>query len=472
MNEQPKKSSSDRRKFIKTAGIAAAGFMIVPRHVLGGKGFTAPSDKVNIAGIGVGGRGNSLLKSMAKTDNIAFLCDVDDRQAKATRKRHPNAPYYKDYRKMLDKEHKDIDAVVIATPDHQHAVMAMAAMELRKHVYVEKPLTHDIYEARKLTKAAAKYKVVTQMGNHGSSGEGIRQIQEWINAGLIGKVTKVHCFTNRPVWPQGIPTPTQESAIPKELDWDLWLGTAPHRNFHSSYVPFNWRGWWDFGTGALGDMGCHIIDPAFRALKLGYPISAEASVAQQYIRNWNVGYYPDSCPASSKVHIKFPARGDMPPVELVWYDGGIMPARPDELEANEPFGDGDGGCLFEGTDGKLLCGTYGRNPRLLPTKMMKHFKPPKPTIKRIKDGMAGHQLNFLEGIRNGAPTTSDFSYAGPFTETVLMGNLAIRCYNYRTKKGKTPGRIKLLWNGEKMKVTNFKLANQFIKRDYRKGWEL
>ncbi|MGF1925796.1 MAG: Gfo/Idh/MocA family protein, partial [Bacteroidia bacterium] len=269
-----------RRNFIKTAAVATAGFMIVPRHVLGGKGFLAPSDKLMVAGIGVGGKGQSNLDKIYKggKSEIAFLCDVDDRRAATTVKNFPKAKYYKDYREMLDKESKSIDGVVISTPDHNHAMMAMAAMQLGKHVYVEKPLSHDIYEARKLTEAAQQYKVVTQMGNQGSSGDGVRQLQDWMNAGVIGKVHTVYCWTDRPSWPQGILWPSTSGQIPKELDWDLWLGSAPYKPYIEKLVPFNWRGWWDYGTGAIGDMGCHLVEPPFRVLGLDTPIDVQCSV--------------------------------------------------------------------------------------------------------------------------------------------------------------------------------------------------
>lgn len=467
-----KKTKTSRRKFIKTTGAAAAGFMIVPRHVLGGKGYTPPSDRLNIAGIGVGGRGFGILNGAYNNgaENIVALCDVDDRRAKRAYEAFPKAKRYKDFRKMLAKEKGNIDAVMIGTPDHTHAVAALAAMRLEKHVYVEKPLTHNIAEARALTEAAQQYKVVTQMGNQGASGDGVRRIQEWINAGVIGEVERVHCFTNRPVWPQGKPTPTEKHKIPKELDWDLWLGPAPMKDYHDSYLPFKWRGWWDWGTGALGDMGCHIIDPPFKALNLGYPTEAEASVGQVWVGDFVVADFPDSCPPSSKVHLKFPARGDMPEVELVWYDGGIMPKMPDELADGEMLGDSGGGCLFEGTRGKIMCGTYGRNPTLLPTKSMKYFNEPEPTIARIPN--EDHQQNWIKAIKEGGETTSPFSYAGPLTEAVLMGNLAIRSYNYRDENKKYPGRKKLFWDGDTMKILNFDIANQFVTRTYRDGWIL
>jgi len=476
-----KKKRLSRRKFIKNSAATGAGFIIVPRAVLGGKGYTAPSDQINIAGIGVGGRGQSILAGAAKSEgvNIVSLCDVDLKRAIGTFKTYEKATTYKDYRKMLDKEHKNIDGVMIATPDHMHAVCGMAAIQLGKHTYIEKPLTHDIHEARMLTEAAREKKVATQMGNQGSSGEGVRQIQEWINTGIIGEVHKVHCWTNRPIWPQGVATPEGNHAVPKDLDWDLWLGTAPQREYHPSYLPFKWRGWWDYGTGALGDMGCHIIDPAFKVLKLGYPTSVEASVSQVYVGDFVLSDFPDSCPPASKVHFDFPAREGMPPVELIWYDGGIMPRSPEELGPNETMGDSDGGVLFEGSRGKIVCGVYARNPKLLPYSAMDYFKQPEKTIARVEEG---HQGSWIKACREGTPTSSNFDYAGPLTETVLMGNLAIRSFNYKElKPGKTPtswdpwtypGRKRLNWDGKNMKITNFDIANQFVKREYRKGWKL
>lgn len=476
----PTKKNLSRRKFLKSSAVAGTGFMIVPRSVLGGRGYTAPSDQLNIAGIGVGGRGGGILNNASKENgvNIISLCDVDWGRAANTFKTFEKASQYKDFRKMLDKE-KDIDAVMIATPDHTHAICAMNAIQRSKHVYVEKPLAHNIYEARILTEAARKYKVATQMGNQGSSGNGVRLIQEWINAGVIGDVTKVHCWTNRPIWPQGVQTPGGKHEIPKELDWDLWLGPAKKRDYNPAYLPFKWRGWWDFGTGALGDMGCHIIDPAFKALKLGYPTAVEASVSQVYVGDFVLADIPDSCPPSSKVHFDFPAREGMPPVEMVWYDGGIMPRRPAELGTNESMGDSDGGNLFEGTRGKIVCGTYGRNPKLLPYKAMDYFKQPEPSIARVEES---HQGSWIKSIREGTETSSNFDYAGPLTETVLMGNLAIRSYNFKKlKPGKTPtswdpwtypGRLRLEWDGENMEIKNFNEANQFVKREYREGWKL
>ncbi|MBX2916248.1 MAG: Gfo/Idh/MocA family oxidoreductase [Cyclobacteriaceae bacterium] len=473
-----------RRSFIKTAGLAAAAVTIVPRHVLG-KGYKAPSDTLYIAGIGVGGKGQSDLASFAKSPkaNIAFLCDVDDRRAATSVTNFPKAKYYKDYRKMLDKEHKHIDAVSVSTPDHMHAVQAMAAMQLGKHVYVQKPLTHDIYEARMLTQAAKKYKVVTQMGNQGASGDGVRQMREWFDAGLIGDVHTVYCWTNRPVWPQGIPWSANKAEVPKELDWDLWLGTAPYKDYVDKLVPFNWRGWWDYGTGALGDMACHIIEPAFRTLGLGYPTEVEASVGSVYVDEFKRGYFPESCPPSSHITLKFAGTNGKPDIKFHWMDGGIQPERPDELGPNEVFGDGGNGVLLIGTKGKMMCGTYGINPQLLPTTRTKEVNVPQKYARVVGGSEPGHYLQWVDGCMAGYGKTelsSDFEIAGPLTESILMGNLALRSFDIRKPRegGRPdqfdyPGRyIKLLWDGPNMKITNFDEANQFVKRNYREGYSL
>lgn len=466
-----------RRKFIQHTALAASGFFIVPRFVLG-KGYTAPSDKLNIAGIGVGGKAEvNLPYAFNKgSDNIAALCDVDDRQAVNGRKRWPKAPYYKDFRRMLEKENKHIDAVIITTPDHMHFVQAMAALELGKHVYCEKPLTHDIYEARMLTRAAAKRKVVTQMGNQGSSGDDTRVIETWVQDGVIGDVHTVHVWTNRPTWPQGVPAPKGNHSIPKELDWDLWLGTAPARNYNPAYLPAIWRGWVDFGTGSLGDMGCHFIDVPYRALKLGYPVAVETSVGSVYTGFFEEAIYKDSYPPSAKTHIQFPARENMPAVEMIWYDGGIRPKRPVELLPDEEMGEYDGGIIFEGTKGKIMAGLFGRNPTLLPTRKMKETELPKSKFAFVEGGTEGHQQQWVKACKQGfgAYTSSSFDKSGPLTETVLMGNLAVHSYNHfeTDAKGnrKFNGRKQLLWDGENMRITNFEPANQFIKRKYRGNW--
>lgn len=474
-----KKESSNRRNFIRNAAIATAGLYIVPRHVLG-RGYTAPSDKLNIAGVGCGGKAEVNLPFAYNngSDNIAALCDVDDRMAVNARKKWVKAPYYKDYRVMLEKEAKNIDAVIVTTPDHMHAPIAMAAMQMGKHVYCEKPLTHDIYEARILTQAAAKYKVVTQMGNQGSSGDDTRKVETWIQAGVIGDVHTVHVWTNRPAWPQGVPTPTGKFAIPKELDWDLWLGTAPMREYNPAYLPAIWRGWTDFGTGSLGDMGCHFIDVPYRALKLGYPVSVECSVGSIYSGFFRQELYPDGYPPSSVTYIHFPEREGMSPVQLVWYDGGIKPRRPDELLPDEEMGIEDGGIIFEGTKGKLMAGLFGGNPTLLPTRLMKETNLPASKFPAVEGGPDGHQQQWVKACKQGygTYTSSSFDKSGPLAETVLMGNLAVRSYNYTEKdaKGNTifPGRKKLLWDGPNMRITNFEPANQFVRRNYRGSYKV
>ena len=463
-----------RRSFIKSTGAAAAGLTIVPRHVLGGKGYISPSDKLNIAAIGVGGKGtvNINLAHSGGKDNIVALCDVDDRMAADGRKKFPKAPYYRDYRELLDKEDKNIDAVMVSTPDHMHGVIALAAMKQGKHVYCEKPLTHDIYEARILTQAAEKYQVVTQMGNQGSSGDSTRYVESWIQNGLIGDVHKVHVWTNRPVWPQGIPFPKEKHEVPKEVDWNLWLGTAPKRDFNSIYIPANWRGWVDFGTGALGDMGCHFMDVPFRALKLGYPTSAYCSASQKWSGFFEIDNTMDSYPAATKIHIRFPARDGLIPVEMIWYDGGIMPDRPKELGPEEELGVWDGGILFEGNKGKMMAGLFGNDATLLPTSKMKDVQKPEPSKPLVKKGTEGHQQQWAKACKEGygAHTSSPFSEAGPLTETVLMGNLAVLSHNY-VNKDDYPGRKELLWDGENMKITNFEPANQFVRRKYRGEWD-
>ena len=470
-----KKSNHDlsRRKFIRNTALAAGGFFIVPRHVLG-RGFVAPSDKLNIAGIGAGGKGESDLFEFSKSPNanISFLCDVDDRQIATSVKRFPNAKRYVDFREMLDKEHKNIDAVSVSTPDSFHAVAAIAAMQLGKHVYVQKPMTHDIYEARMLTEAAKKYKVVTQMGNQGASGDGVRQMREWYNAGIIGDATEIHVWTNRPVWPQGFGKPKSTDEIPKELNWDIWLGPAQFEEYHKEYVPFNWRGFWAFGTGALGDMGCHLIDPAFKTVGLGYPSEVECSEGSVFEKMWNASYYPESCPVSSSVKLKFPGKNGKPDVKLYWMDGGLVPERPDELGADERMGGGDGGVIITGTKGKMMCETYGGNPKLLPTSRTNEVTVPK-TLARVPEGHYVQWINACLAGYGKNEVSSPFEYAGPLTETILMGNLALRSWNIKGKDGKGfPGRKKLLWDAVNMKITNFDEANQYVKREYRNGWKL
>jgi len=443
------KKTINRRQFLGTSA-AAAAFTIVPRHVLGGAGYTSANEKLNIASVGAGGRAKSDINEVS-SENIVALCDVDDKRASETYQNYPKAKKYKDFRVMLEKEQNNIDAVIVATPDHTHAAAAMMAMKMGKHVYVEKPLTHSIYEARMLTKAAKKYKVATQMGNQGHSGEGNRLIVEWIADGAIGDVTEVIVWTNRPYgyWPQGINRPKDTPAVPDTLDWDLWLGPAPARPYHPAYVPFKWRGWWDFGTGALGDMGCHLIDTPVWALNLGHPNSVEAS---------STPVFEETAPIGSMVTYNFPARQNMPPVKMTWFDGGLKPPLPEELTADRRIGDKSGGVLMIGTKGKLSCGCYGEGPRLIPFERTKTYKKPEKTIRRSN----GHHKDWIEACKTGNfdLASSNFSYAGSLTEIVLLGNLAVRT-------GK-----KLLWDGGNMKVTNIPEANQYVQRQYRQGWSL
>jgi predicted dehydrogenase len=447
-----------RREFMGRSAAAAAGLMIIPRHVMGGRGFQAPSDTLNIGCVGAWGQGASDIRGVS-TENIVAICDVDDEMIVRLLKNKENTPEnqakyekankYRDFRAMLDKE-KSLDAVVVAIPDHSHAVVAMAAMKRGKHVYVEKPLTHTVKEARLLALAAKKANIVSQMGNQGHAKEGARLLNEWIWAGAIGPVSEVHVWTNRPIWPQGIDAPKEIPSCPSSLDWDLWLGPSPRRPYHPAYHPFAWRGWWDFGTGAVGDMGAHLIDQPFWALNLGAPKTIQASSTK---------YTKDSFPVAEIITYEFPTRGTLPPVKLVWYDGGLLPARPEVLETGRRMGDDGGGCLFVGKSGMVLCGTYGENPRLVPEKLMKEFKRPEKTIPRSP----GIHEEWIAAIKQGKKSSTDFSYAGPLTEMMLLGNIALRMQEQRAV---------LQWDAEKMEFPNFPEANQFIHMEYRPGWEL
>ncbi len=451
-----------RRTFLASAATITAGFTIVPRHVLGGQGSPAPSDKLNIAGVGVGGMGKTNLKR-CEAENIVALCDVDFDMAAEVFEKYPNAKQYRDFRVMLD-EQSDIDAVIIATPDHTHAVIAMAAMERKKHVYVQKPLTHSVSEARLLTETAREQGVVTQMGNQGHSGEGARLLCEWVWNGAIGPIREAHAWTNRPVWPSGVERgrPTDRPEVPPDLDWDLWLGPARARPYHPVYHPAKWRAWWDFGTGSLGDMGCHIVDPLFWALKLKYPVSVEANISQYWPAFWEKAEPKNEMfPRSTIVRLGFPAREDMPEVNVTWWDGGLMPARPAGLEPGRRMGDNDGGILLIGDHGAIMGNTYGESPRLVPESAMRRYRTPRRTLERIPDGPDGHERDWIRACKGGPPASSNFEYSGPLSEMVLMGNLAVRF----------PGK-RLLWDGAAMEVTNDEDANAYVRREYREGWRL
>jgi predicted dehydrogenase len=453
-----KKTSISRREFMGRTATAAAGLMIVPRHVLGGPGYTAPSDTLNIGCIGVGGKGTSDIRSCSG-ENIVALCDVDDsivaqflksdRNTPEQKAMYDKASKFRDFRVMLEEE-KGIDAVTVSTPDHSHAVAAMMAMKMGKHAFVQKPLTHTIKEARLLAKTAKEMNVVTQMGNQGHAGEGGRLINEWIWDGAIGDVHEVHCFTNRPIWPQGIEAPTEIPSVPSTLDWNVWLGPARFRPYHPAYHPFKWRGFWDFGTGALGDMGAHILDHPFWALKLGHPTTVQAS---------STPFTKDSCPLAEIVTYEFPKRGNLPPVTLKWFDGGMMPPRPEGLEAGRMMGDSGGGGIFYGSKAMLMYSTYGDNPRIVPEAEMKEYQRPEKTIPRSP----GIQLEWIEAIKAGKKSTTDFSYSGMLTEVMLLGNAAVRVQEHKTR---------LEWDGDKMEFTNLPEANQFLHFEYRTGWSL
>ena len=479
-----------RRKFLEKGTAAAISFAVVPNVVLGKKfGHTAPSDKLNILGVGIGGRGASVLRGL-KSENIIGLCDVDWKYADRVFQEYPKAKKYNDYRRMYSEMLKSADAVVVATADHTHAIVAADAMTAGKHVYVEKPLTHSVYESRLLTNLAKKHKVATQMGNQGSSAEGVRKVCEWIWNGEIGEVYKVESFTDRPIWPQGLPRPELVEAVPSTMNWDAFIGPAPFRPFNAIYTPWNFRGWWDFGTGALGDMACHILHPVFKGLKLGYPTKVQGS---------STLLLTDCAPTAQMVKLTFPARDNMPKVampqvEVYWYDGGLTPVRPQGVPAGKNLND-DGGCLiFHGTKDTLICGCYGVRPWLLSGRV-----PDAPKV--LREVKTSHELDWArackEDARNRVETASNFSEAGPFNEMVVMGVLAVRLQGLNQE---------LEWDGPNMRFTNipqdaviktvvkdgFSItdghptfnktwtdpvnANQFaqelIKHTYREGWKL
>jgi len=500
--------SLGRRDFVKAAAMTAAGVTIVPRHVLG-RGQVPPSDKLNIAGVGVGGMGRSNLVNLA-SQNIVALCDVDwdyagtalqrlsgdaanmeGRVAQATSDRnrqrmqeqvanmrllaeqYPKATQYRDFREMLDKQ-KDIDAVVVATPDHAHAMIAMAAMNLGKHVYVQKPLTWSVAEARQLAKKAADSpKIATQMGNQGHSMDDARKAIEYVQAGAIGEVREVHVWTNRPLayWPQGIPRPEPLKTpaadlkwnmtgvmerlagamagsypVPETLSWDLFLGPAPFVEYHPIYHPFNWRGWVDWGVGAIGDMGAHLIDHPFWALDLGFPTSVETT---------STPFNKASYPMATTTYYEFPARQNLPPATLTWYDGGLLPPKPEEL-GDEQLNKG-GGVLFVGSKGKLMHDTYGLNPRLLPKSLQDSYGDPPQKLPRIP---TSHEMNWVNAAKGDGETSSPFSYAARLTEVMLLGIVSLRAGG------------KIQYDSAKMEITNMPGANDYLTREYRQGWTL
>lgn len=449
--------SISRRQFL-VSGVLAAGaaglvgcatprpvVRAVPRRV-------SPNEKLNIGIIGCGGKGASDAAGVA-SENIVALCDADETALNRAAKKYPGAKLYRDYRKMLDEE-KSLDAVTISTPDHHHAPAAMRAITRGLHVYVQKPLTHNIWEARQLTEAARRHRVASQMGNQGTSSEEIRRLVEMIQSGAIGAVREVHIWTNRPIWPQGKDRPPGGDPVPSHLDWDLWLGPAPWRPYKEKYPevepkgrrpfvyhPFCWRGWYDFGTGALGDMGCHFINAPMWALRLGPPRSVEVVDCAEL--------KTESFPAWSIIRWDFPARGNLPPVKLFWYDGGKRPPKPPEMEDRELA---DNGTLWIGDKGKIYAG------RLLPESRMKEYVPPPPTLPRVPNG--DHYKDWLIACKGGRPACSNFDFAGPLTELVLLGNIALRL------------RRRIEWDARRLRVPGCPEADALIRRTYRKGWEL
>lgn len=474
MSEPEKKMP--RRQFVKNAAYASAVVSALPSFLsscktnekkeekkeellpIDNKKREFPKGNLNIAVIGLG-MGYSNFRHCAD-ENLVAMCDVDTQRLREKltqfhKKDFPDKPIpyaYQDFKKMFDEIGDQIDAVIVATPDHSHAYVTLYAMKLGKNVYTQKPLTHSVSESRLLTEAAKKYPVATQMGNQGASAGTTDWACEAIWDGAIGEVKEVHAWTNRPIWPQALNRPKDTPPVPKGLDWDIWLGPAPNRPYSPWYHPWNWRGWWAFGTGALGDMACHILDVVVRALKLEYPYAVEASSS-----HWTI----ESPAESQRITYYFPERPPLkniklPKVKLTWYDGGIMPPRPEELRDDEPFGDGGGGVLFVGTKGKLSTGTYAQHPILIPSSKYKGYKPPR-SRRRVPGGAGGHEKDWIRACKESPEkrieTKSNFKYAGAFNEVVVMGTVAARLQGLKKI---------LQWDGPNMKFTNIN-SDEFIK---------
>lgn len=430
-----------RRNFIASSATVATGLWIVPSNVVAGLGHKPPSDKLNIAGVGIGGMGFGNLRRMGN-ENIVALCDVDWAHSQRCFEHFPKAKKYWDWRKMFDEMDKSIDAVLVATADHNHAIIAAHAMALNKHVYVQKPLTHSVYESRLLTKLAEKYKVATSMGNQGSSEEGVRLIQEWLWNDEIGEVTKVEAFTDRPLWPQGLAAPKTGMWPPDTMNWDLFIGPAKFRPYHRMYTPWTFRGWWDFGTGALGDMACHILHPVFMGLKLGYPTK---------VQGVSTLLMTDSAPDSETVQLIFPARPkqrgikiNFPEVQVTWMDGGMRPMKPSNWPEGRDMNVDGGGVIFHGTKDKIICGCYGRKPWLLSGRVPNVPQSiPRITVSHEEDWIRACKENPETRIE----TASPFSEAGPFNEMVVMGVLAVRLQDLNKE---------LHWDGPNMQFTNIR----------------
>lgn len=439
--------SIPRRDFVKTA-TAAAAFTIVPRKVLG-RGFRAPSDMLNVACVGVGGMGWRDVRGVADAGGqIVALCDVDWVSAADAFKAHPDARRYRDFREMFAME-EDVDAVTVTIPDHGHAVVTLAALSGGKHCYTQKPLVRTLGESRRVREAAAaRPNLITQMGNQGHAGDGVRTLREWVEADLIGTVREVHMWTDRPIWPQGINRPTEMHVPRSTFDWDLWLGPAQHRQYHPAYAPFRWRGWWDFGTGALGDMACHIMDAAYWILDLGYPYRVEAETSK---------LYRETAPKASRVTFYFPAKNGRPEVKVVWRDGALVPPRPRDWPDTESWPPwNDGGQLWVGDGGRLVAGTYGEDPRLLDRSLNEEVtaNPLEQRYPRVES--VYHE--WLDGIRSGTQAGSSFSgHASGLTDMVLLGVVAQRMGSALEVNSNT-GEI----------VSD--VPREFIEPEYREGW--
>lgn len=449
---KPPTRSITRRDFLRVAGLAASTVSIVPGYVVGARGQTPPSGRLSIAGIGVGGMGAGDIGAVAPNNNIVALCDVDTRHSGATFKKFPDARQFRDFRKMFDAMEKEIDAVVVATPDHTHAVAAMAAIQRKKHVYCEKPLAHSVHEVRTLMKAAKEHDVVTQLGNQGHSFNSIRDFVEWIEAGAIGKVHTIHAGCNaRNSAIDNLTRLREQHAVPETLDWDLWLGPAAFRPYNPVYLPGRWRSWTPFGNGTVGDWVCHVVDPVFWALDLGAPSTITARV-----KDYDVKTQGDSFPKGEVITYEFPAKGNRGPVTLHWYSGNEPIPRPPELEADEK--DIGTGAAVIGDKGTIIYGSHGAGQvRLIPQAKMDAFQRPPARLPRGKN----HHQDWLDAIKKGGKAGSDFSYGGPLTEIAMLGVIAIKLAG-----------TKLEWDAAQVRFTNSKAANELLNPPYREGWSL
>ena len=450
----------NRRRAMTKFSAAAFAATIVPRHVLGGPGYVTPSETLRVAAIGCGGMGGGDVSTISKLGaQFVALCDVDQSRAAGTFAAHPKATRYADFREMLDKEAANIDAVTVGTPDHVHAVASMAAIRAGKHVYCQKPMTHTLFECRELTRASKAAGVMTSMGNQGHATEGARLTNEWIQAGVIGDVREVHVWSDRAgkLWKQGIGRPSDTPPVPSTLNWDLWLGPMRERPYHSAYAPFGWRGWWDFGTGALGDMGCHIIDHPVWALKLGAPLSVESRVTHDGTLNDKNEWNFETFPIAATITYRFAARDDgkLPPVTMTWYDGGLMPPTPAEFGPDQKLP--DNGVLYVGSKGLMYHSSHGGMPQLVPATLIDQAN----LVPKTMERSPGHYEEWVQACRSGKLPAASFDYSGPMTETVLLGVLSLRA----------PGRV-LMWDSENLRVTNVPEINQHVHTEYRKGWSL